>query len=183
MPRIIPRVLSNREAFVGQNEEIKRYCADFRPVRRLLRQADARRVAIKRQVDTYFRLPVGGGGRFARMKLREERGKRELIAYADSYADGLRSVDYQVAPVGSDVGRMLADALGVSVVVRKRRELWMLGQTRFHLDTIEGLGQVFETEVVVRRGQPDESARRYLELLEPYLGARIDGSNEDLLRG
>jgi adenylate cyclase class 2 len=166
---------------VAHNEEIKRYCADFRPVRRVLRRIQARKVAVKRQVDTYFRVP--GGGRFDRLKLREERGKRELIGYADRYADGLRSVDYQIVPVAGAVGELLAASVGVSVVVRKRRELWMLGQTRFNLDTIEGVGTVFETEVVLDAEGPSGGAEHYLTLFEPYLGERIDGSNEDLLWG
>lgn len=42
---------------------------------------------------------------------------------------------------------VLAQALGVLGVVRKQRLLYLVGQTRVHLDTVEGLGDFVELEV------------------------------------
>jgi len=39
-------------------------------------------------------------------------------------------------------------ALGIKCVVRKRRMLYMIGQTRVHLDRVEGLGDFMELEVL-----------------------------------
>ena len=108
----------------ASNRELKHYCPDFRPVRRALRALGARREPPRTQVDTYYRLPPQPGQRW-RLKLRVERGRRTLVHYADAYDAGVRSVRYALADVPDPaVGRMLASALGVSVVVRKRREQW-----------------------------------------------------------
>jgi len=41
----------------------------------------------------------------------------------------------------------LGMALGIKGVVRKQRMLYMIGQTRVHLDQVEGLGSFMELEV------------------------------------
>jgi adenylate cyclase class IV len=167
---------------LSQNLEIKRYCPDFRPVRAVLRDIGARHAVTKKQVDTYFRLPDDGSTRFRRLKIREQLRRAELVGYTDSYAGGLRDVDYEVMRVPKQLKDVLVGALGVSVVVTKRRELWTLGRTLFNLDTIEGVGRVFEAEVVLGEGETTDEAQRYLDLVAPFLGERIEGSNEDLLR-
>lgn len=159
-----------------RNREIKRFCPDFRPVRRVLRALGARRVGVKRQTDTYYRVSAG------RLKLREEGGSRSLIAYADSYDEGLRASRYRIADVQDcAVGALLAEALGVSAVVRKRREVWRKGRVRFNLDRVEGVGQIFEAELALAEGDDGQAeAERLLALLAPCLDDPIEGSNEDL---
>jgi len=43
----------------------------------------------------------------------------------------------------------LGQALGIKGVVRKRRMVYMIGQTRVHLDQVEGLGEFMELEVQI----------------------------------
>ncbi len=50
----------------------------------------------------------------------------------------------------------LSAALGIRAIVRKRRTLYMAGQTRIHLDEVEGLGDFVELEVVLLDGQTTE---------------------------
>lgn len=166
---------------MAHNVEIKHRCPDFLPVRRMLRQLGAKHVATKRQTDTFLRLPRGGERRFTRLKVREEQGRVQLVAYSDSYGPGLREVDYQLADITRGVKSALVGSMGVSAVVRKKRELWMLGTTRFNLDTVEGVGRLFEVEVVRKAGQGRDDAERYLRLFEPCLGERLEASNEDLV--
>ncbi len=182
----------------ANNRELKHYCPDFRPVRRALRALGARREPPRTQVDTYYRLPAQPGGRLPaqpggqlpeqpgprwRLKLRVERGRRTLVHYADAYHAGVRSVRYALADVPDPaVGRMLAAALGVSVVVRKRREQWHAPRTLFNLDTIEGVGKVFEAEVAADDpAEADALIARYQALFGAYLGPSVGTSNEDLL--
>ena len=70
-------------------------------------------------------------------------------------------------------------ALGVRGVVRKKRYLYLAGQTRIHLDDVEGLGQFMELEVVLRDGQSDADGQSIAEDLMAKLGVRT----EDLLEG
>ena len=166
----------------ANNRELKHYCPDFRPVRRALRALGARREPPRTQVDTYYRLPEQPGPRW-RLKLRVERGRRTLVHYADAYDAGVRSVRYALADVPDPaVGRMLASALGVSVVVRKRREQWHAPRTLFNLDTIDGVGNVFEAEVAADdQAEADALIARYKALFGAYLGPPVGASNEDLL--
>ena len=166
----------------AQNQEIKCFCPDFRPVRRILRNLGAERVGRKTQTDTYFRLPPDQSqAEFRRLKLRSERGRRQLIAYSDSYSAGFRDVRYRIVDGSRALGELLESTLGVSAVVRKRRERWTLGRTLFNLDTIDGIGTVFEAEVVLSNGGGADEAGEYRRLFGPWLGAPILGSNEDLV--
>ena len=64
-------------------------------------------------------------------------------------------------------------------VVRKTRYLYLAGQTRIHLDDVEGLGQFMELEVVLRPDQTDAEGQAIAEDLMARLGIR----KEDLLEG
>ena len=44
---------------------------------------------------------------------------------------------------------------GVSVSVRKQREVWLYQNARIHLDRVRGLGDFVEIEVVVHQGSLD----------------------------
>ncbi|MCH6551994.1 MAG: CYTH domain-containing protein [Planctomycetes bacterium] len=170
----------------ANNRELKHYCPDFRQVRRVLRSLGARREPPRTQVDTYYRLPhqlQGQPGPRWRLKLRVERGRRTLVHYADAYDADVRTVRYALADVtDAAVGGMLAAALGVSAVVRKRREQWHAHRTLFNLDTIEGVGRVFEAEVAADDPAEAEALiARYRALFDAYLGPSVGASNEDLL--
>lgn len=49
---------------------------------------------------------------------------------------------------------VLSEALGVQGVVKKERRLYMVGQTRVHLDRVEGLGDFLELEVSDSEARP-----------------------------
>jgi predicted adenylyl cyclase CyaB len=63
--------------------------------------------------------------------------------------------------------------------VRKTRYLYLAGQTRIHLDDVEGLGQFMELEVVMREGQSDAEGQASAEGLLASLGVE----RSDLLEG
>jgi predicted adenylyl cyclase CyaB len=106
------------------------------------------------QEDVFFHVPQG------RLKLRifsPERG--ELIAYRRDDRPAAKTSEYLIAPTDSPAAlrATLAAALGVQIVVRKQRRLFLVGQTRVHLDEVEGLGAFVELEYVL---QPDEDRDR-----------------------
>ena len=166
------------------NREIKAFCPDFVPVRHLLEDLGATLIEIKDQVDSYYHLPAGDGGAGTRrLKLRNEKGKQELIYYCDVQVDGARTSRFQVWELDDiQIGAALEASLGVRAEVRKRRELWHWENAVFNLDEVEGVGQIMEVEVQ-DRGDRDINAQitEYRRILTPYLDDDIVGSNENLV--
>jgi predicted adenylyl cyclase CyaB len=149
---------------MARNVEIKARASDLAAIRQRLNALGAVRSADLTQTDTFFEVP----GR--RLKLREfGNGRGELISYVRDDQRGPKVSNYVVAEVSSpDALRgALTHALGIRGVVRKRRTLFLLGQTRIHLDEVEGLGTFVECEVVLQDRQPDaEGHRLAVELLQ-----------------
>ena len=170
---------------VNLNREIKAFCPDFGPVRQILRDSGTVFVENKEQVDRFYRLPElseGEGSR--RLKLRTEGDRRELIYYRDDYEDDTRVSHFQLWQM-PDPGtiEVLEAALGMSVVVRKQRELWHRDNIKFNLDEVEGVGRIFELEAQDMDGHDiEEQVEEYRGLLVTHIGPYITGSNEDLVR-
>ena len=174
---------------MARNLEIKAGFDDLRRAAEIARAAGGSYQGTLEQVDTYFHVPTG------RLKVRENvhvapdgaRTERaELIAYQRPDDGGTRESTYTVTRLerGDDCVTGLAAVLGVRVVVRKRRELWIVGATRIHLDDVEGLGRFLELETVVTT-QPEREARREHDELIAALGidraSTIAGSYSDLV--
>ena len=134
------------------------------------------------QEDTFFNTEKG------RLKLRmlaPDLGY--LIYYERPDRDGPKRSEYHLAKTNEpeNLKTALALALGVRGVVRKTRYLYMVGQTRIHLDEVDGLGYFMELEVVMREEQSDaegqavaEDLMRRLEVREEAL---IEGAYMDLI--
>ncbi|KAG8005463.1 hypothetical protein GBF38_001284, partial [Nibea albiflora] len=73
----------------------------------------------------------------------------QLIFYERPDTDGPKLSRYSISPTSdpSSLRAVLSDALGVKGEVRKERRLFLIGQTRVHLDAVEGLGDYMELEV------------------------------------
>src|SRR6185437_7744123 len=85
---------------------------------------------------------------------------------------GPKQSDYTIAPVPDprSMHELLDRAFGTKAVVSKRRELFVAGQTRIHLDTVEALGAFLELEVVLRDNQTSEDGARIAAGLMTELG-------------
>ena len=150
-----------------RNLEIKAAVESVGVVRARLRSIrGAKRDAILRQTDSYFHVPNG------RLKLRVVGGQRngELIAYLRPDRAAARTSEFQRLTTSDAAGtrRLLERMLGPRACVRKRRELWLYKNARIHLDTVEGLGQFIEIEVVVTDGMAQ--ARALMKVLREALG-------------
>jgi adenylate cyclase class IV len=108
-----------------------------------------------------------------------------LIAYRRPDAAGPRGSDFVRVPVPDPDALLAALTLvpGVRVVVRKRREVWLRGNVRFHIDAVEGLGDYLEYEVGV--GDSETAALAQAAELDRRFGLTdatcFAGSYADLL--
>jgi len=126
------------------------------------------------QEDIFFTCPLG------RLKLRifsADRG--ELIYYERNNQAGPKQSNYLLTGTDDPEGlkNVLASAWGIRGVVRKVRLLYLVGQTRVHLDRVENLGDFLEFEVVMR---PDQTAEQGIEIAEAMMDA-FEIRNEDLV--
>ena len=106
------------------------------------------------QEDTFFHAPRG------RLKLRTlapDRG--QLIYYEREDDSGPKPSNYDIYPTSApdSLKTVLSAGLGVRGVVRKRRLVYLAGNTRIHLDEVEGLGSFLELEVVLSPGESLEA--------------------------
>jgi predicted adenylyl cyclase CyaB len=164
------------------NIEIKARARDFSNIRSRAEALTDTPVEVIPQEDTFFRVPKG------RLKLRVRRADpAQLIYYERPDQDGPKRSDYQIfeTPDPESLKLTLGKALGVRGVVRKTRYLYLIGQTRVHLDDVEGLGQFMELEVVLRPGQPDTEGQEIAHDLMSKLGVEqgdlLEGAYMDLL--
>ncbi len=154
-----------------KNAEIKARCSDPEFLRSYLRDRGARFVGTDRQTDTYFNLPSG------RMKVRHGTIEKALIWYQRPDHQGGRTADGMVVPLEDPAAtrKLLARALGIKVEVKKIREIYFIGHSKFHLDEVEGLGSFFEIEVQDHDGtHPEESLHRLLQKYMEELGVEQD---------
>jgi homotetrameric cytidine deaminase len=122
-----------------------------------------------RQTDTYFMARRG------RLKLRSQGDAgSELIAYRRP--DGAEATEstYVRAPVPESVGEALDAALGTTVVVAKRRRLFLFEGVRIHLDEVDGLGSFIEFEAVLPDAGDLETAHAKVARLRSELGIEDD---------
>ena len=85
----------------------------------------------------------------------------ELIPCERSDAAEVRSSSYTIArtPDPRSLLEILSQTLGTIGVVRKTRLLDLVGQTRVHIDQVDGLGDVLELQGVMREGQSEDEGR------------------------
>jgi predicted adenylyl cyclase CyaB len=111
-----------------------------------------------------------------------------LIYYErpDSFAPKTSKYSIVHTNTPSELRDVMTNAIGVTGEVRKVRWLYMIGQTRVHLDHVEGLGDFIELEVVLRLDQTESEGQQIAEEIIRQLGIReedmIDCAYVDLLR-
>lgn len=132
--------------------EIKARLHDAERVRRELQAARARRIGEDHQVDTYFQTAQG------RLKLRQGPIENSLIYYERPDTAAIKSSHVRVCETipDSPLLGLLGDALGVRAVVDKRREIYWVGNVKFHIDRVRGLGEFVEIEAQDHDGQRSE---------------------------
>ena len=166
------------------NIEIKARVHNIADLRRRAEALSDTPAEVIPQEDTFFHTPKG------RLKLRQlapDHG--QLVYYERSNASGPKRSTYSIFETGDpdSLKNALSLALGVRGVVRKKRTLYLVGQTRVHLDEVEGLGEFMELEVVLRPGQADAEGQAIARDLMTRLGVPekdlLENAYMDLLEG
>jgi adenylate cyclase class IV len=134
------------------------------------------------QIDTFFVATRG------RLKVRAfADGAGELIAYERSDERGPKQSTYSRVEChdATALSEALARALPVRGVVVKRREVFLAGRTRIHLDVVEDLGSFVELEVVLGADESPEhghqEARDLMTSLQIPATALVPEAYIDLL--
>ncbi|HSM71853.1 MAG TPA: class IV adenylate cyclase [Anaerolineales bacterium] len=158
------------------NIEIKARVGDFEGLKARAENLSDSSAEVIPQEDIFFNVPQG------RLKLRilaPDHG--QLIYYTRPDQEGPKRSEYHIAETADpgNLKRVLELSYGIRGVVKKTRYLYLIGQTRIHLDDVEGLGQYIELEVVMRDGQEDAEGQEIAEGLMASLGVE----RSDLLQG
>jgi len=156
------------------NIEIKARTTEPDKIREILKSNSADFIGVDRQVDTYFNVASG------RLKLREGNIDNHLIYYERENTMGPKKSSvmlYKNNP-DSNLKELLTKALGVLVVVDKHREIYFIGNVKFHLDNVVGLGTFVEIEAIDKEGTIGNE--KLLEQCNYYLNLLLV-SKEDLL--
>lgn len=167
------------------NLELKYFCADFFPIRRVLSEIGAKKNKTANQKDYFFNLP--NVQQNARFKLRIESQKQTLVYYEredfkENKANPAKVILYPTKD--KKLLTFLSNTLGIKAIVVKRREQWKKENTVFNLDTVEKVGKIFEIEITTdpKNLKKDEAIfNSYKEKLLPFLTKIVKGSNLDLV--
>lgn len=140
-----------------QNVEIKARLKDSGQFYKLAESLSDTRAEILLQEDVFFNVTKG------RLKLRifhAEAG--DLIYYERPDTEGPKTSSYSISKTSdpAQLREVLSQALGVLGIVKKKRTLFLTGQTRIHFDEVEELGYFMELEVVLKEGQTSSSGEK-----------------------
>src|SRR5688572_19695767 len=156
------------------NVEIKAKCDNPSVIRNYLLANNAEFKGIDEQADTYFNVRNG------RLKLREGNIENNLIFYERNNQAGPKDSHFKLVKV-EDAGALketLTESLGVKIVVVKKREIYYIGNVKFHIDEVPGLGAFVEIEAGnVLADLSSDQLKQQCEFYLKELGIR----NEDLV--
>ncbi|MDX9970328.1 MAG: class IV adenylate cyclase [Candidatus Gracilibacteria bacterium] len=130
------------------NIEIKAKSNNQDEIREVLKTKNADFKGIDHQIDTYFNVNNG------RLKLREGKIENHLIHYQRENKEGPKQSDVTLfkSDPKSSLKEILTKALGILVVVDKKREIYFIENVKFHIDVVEDLGTFVEIEAIDNDG-------------------------------
>ena len=183
---------------MATNVEIKAYVPDPERLHRLAEGVSDTPAEVIHQRDVFLNTERG------RLKLRTTSPDHGyLVYYERANVSGPRPSKYYLSETRdpASLEKLLTRAFGVRGTVVKVRTLFMVGNTRIHLDQVEGLGCFCELEVVLSAGQnaaegqaiAEDLMRRleiqerdlvnvaYMDLLEQRAQESSSGAKEPLI--
>ncbi|XP_072559335.1 uncharacterized protein [Paramormyrops kingsleyae] len=173
----------NADLEMPSNVEVKAAVRNVELLSQRAKELSKSEGTVIHQHDTFFKVPQG------RLKLRKfTDGTGQMIFYERPDLDGPKLSNYSITVTRDPDGltKVLSDALGVLGTVEKERHLFLVGQTRVHVDTVKDLGHFMELEVVMKEGQNAEEGETIAQQLMEHLGVEKDdlivGAYMDLLQ-
>lgn len=164
------------------NIEIKAKSNNQDAIREILKSKNADFKGIDHQIDTYFKVNNG------RLKLREGKIENHLIHYQRENKEGPKQSDVTLfkSDPKSSLKEILTKALGILVVVDKKREIYFIDNVKFHIDIVEDLGTFVEIEAIDNDGTIGkdkllEQCQFFLDLFKISQEDLISVSYSDLL--
>jgi adenylate cyclase, class 2 len=157
------------DQYMHLNYEFKAKTTRVDELEELLQQKTPRFVGEDAQKDTYFNV------RHGRLKLREGNIENSLIHYQRHNVAGAKQSDvilYEHAPAPR-LKDALTAALGIKVVVDKRRRIYFVDNVKLHFDRVEGLGTFVEVEAIDSDGSIGiEKLKEQCQEYAAFLGIR-----------
>lgn len=164
------------------NIEIKARSDQQNTIREILKAKNADFRGVDHQIDTYFKVNIG------RLKLREGQIENYLIHYQRENQEGPKQSDVTLlkSDPQSSLKEILTKALGVLVVVDKKREIYFIDNVKFHLDEVKDLGTFVEIEAIdgdgtIGKDKLLEQCQFFLDLFKIAKEDLISVSYSDLL--
>lgn len=164
------------------NFEFKAKCSDTDRLESLLKERAPLFIGTDHQIDIYFNVPNG------RLKLREGTIENSLIHYNRSNTADAKQSDVTLYPHRPDknLREVLTKALGIKVVVDKKRKIYFIDNVKFHFDEVKELGNFVEVEAIDSDGtigieKLKEQCNGYVQLFGIRKEQFIAESYSDLL--
>ncbi|XP_037966394.2 uncharacterized protein LOC119691909 isoform X1 [Plutella xylostella] len=157
-----------------RNVEIKAKVHDIDGIIKSATELSGGPGSVINQDDTFYNVTSG------RLKMRfYGDSAATLVRYDREDTEGPKLSDYELLHFAATEGEkaktlddMLKKCLGVRGRVVKERKLFMVGQTRVHIDTVKGLGHFMELEVVLRPEQTAAEGEDIARDLQLKLGVK-----------
>jgi len=114
------------------------------------------------------------------LNLEEENIENSLIGYQREDIAGSKQSNVHLFKTEPNTAleAILATTLGVKVIVDKQRDIYFIGNVKFHVDEVQGLGSFVEVEAIDLEGNIGrEKLQQQCDKYKAMLGIR----DEDLL--
>jgi predicted adenylyl cyclase CyaB len=152
---------------MSKNLEIKARCPNPDKIESLIKKITPSFLGTDHQTDTYFHTKNG------RFKLRESTlSGSYLIPYIREDQTQAKLSMYARIPVddAQNVKSLFENLLGIELVVKKRRKIFLYKNVRIHLDEVDNLGTFIEFEAVLEEenSNPEEEYEK-IDFLLKYL--------------
>ncbi|KAF7391265.1 hypothetical protein HZH66_009745 [Vespula vulgaris] len=159
-----------------RNIEIKTKLNDSITLINKLEKITKSKWTVIEQHDTFFNTKTG------RLKLRQFKDKTgEIIYYERPNIIGPKLCNYQQIKINAETFESLKNILtisnGIVGVVKKTRRLFIIDQTRIHIDDVHELGSFLELEVILN----DDQDVSYGEKIAQEIMKQLDIEPENLI--